>query len=117
MVHGYKKAKQVYRLGFRIFVYPTYSCSRCINAVDSAGRILRSGSLRGKLYRKALFSPEKIHIVFGRADSLRLEDGGRIVCIGRCSKAFAEKYGGNCLDACPPDIETVTEYLIRKVLS
>jgi uncharacterized protein (DUF362 family) len=117
-VRNFKKADPVYRLGRRILVYPTYSCSRCITAVDEAGKRIKKSPLRVRLYTKALFSLKRIHIVFGKADHLALDCvRDKVVCIGKCSKRFAEEHEANFLDGCPPITQEVEEHLKKNVLN
>ena len=111
-VNDFKKARNVYRFGFRFFAYPTYSCSGCIFAVDSAGRNLRNNPLKHwRVIFKSFFSLSPINIIFGKADHLKPVHNGKFICIGKCARQFARKHGVKFLDKCPPSIDETLSYI------
>lgn len=117
-IKDFKPAKKIYKYGLRINVYPTYSCSRCITAVNNAGRDFKSHFIKyNKFILKALFSKEKLFIVFGNADNLKIQEKGRFICIGHCSKKFAEKHNAVCLDKCPPSQEETREFIEKNTIN
>lgn len=115
LVNDYKQAKKVYKFGRRVYAYPTYACSRCIFAIDKAGKEFKKHPLKyWRFILKALFSRKPIYVIFGKADELSLDKEGEIICIGECAKNFAERYGVKCLDKCPPGVEETRNYLLGK---
>lgn len=116
LVNDFKKAEKVYRFGTRLFAYPTYSCSRCISAVNLAGREFKKHPFKyWRVIWKAIFSRKKINIVFGKADNLELDKNDKFICVGNCSKGFSEVYHADCLDKCPPGVEETRKYLVKKI--
>jgi uncharacterized protein (DUF362 family) len=120
LVNDFHKAKQREGFGKTVFAYPTYSCSRCIYAVNNAGKEFKKHPLKNwRFLLKALFSKNKTYIVFGHADQLQnpieVEAGTNIICVGACAKNFAEQYGLECLEKCPPTIAEVQALIKRKV--
>ncbi len=102
-------AERTLTKGQRLHVMPTTSCSRCITALDRAGREMRrstAGLL--KLARASLMSRETT-IIIGKP---RDEDvpRGRVICVGRCACAG---YDGEAerLHACPPAVSEVLGFL------
>lgn len=116
LVNNFKKAEKVYRFGTRIFAYPTYSCSRCITAVNSAGKEFKKHPFKyWRVLLKAFFSKRKINIVFGKADNLVVSNKDVNICIGNCTKNFAQSHDLNLVDKCPPSIEETREYIIKNL--
>jgi uncharacterized protein (DUF362 family) len=116
IVKDFKRANNVYRFGLRMFAYPTYSCSRCINAVNLAGREFKKHPLKyWRVIWKALFSKNKINIIFGRADELKTGKTDLNICVGNCARKFAEENNAHCLDRCPPGIREVREFIVKKI--
>lgn len=99
--------------GRRLHVLPTTSCSRCIIALDQAGREMRR-SLTGllKLGRASFVSGETTVIIGTprEGDSPR----GRVLCVGRCA---CEGYDGEAerLDACPPAVAAIRRFFEDKL--
>ena len=117
VIPDFRRADKVFNFGRQMRAYPTYSCSRCINVVNLAGREFKKHPFKyWRVIFKALFSREKINIIFGRADELDLNQNGKFVCVGNCAKNFSERYGVDCLDKCPPGIEEAREYIVKKVI-
>lgn len=115
-VEDFKRASKEYRFGGKICVYPTFSCSRCIHAVNNAGRKFKKNPFKyWKILFKAFFSSKKINVVFGRADLDEIKMDGEYICIGSCSSRFAQEKGVDCLDKCPPGVEETKKYLIDKL--
>jgi len=116
LVNDFKKAKKVYRFGTRIYAYPTYSCSRCITAVNSAGREFKRHPFKyWRVILKSIFSRRKINIIFGKADELKLSDKDINICIGNCTKKFASDNNLELVDKCPPSIEETREFIVEKI--
>ncbi len=112
----FKKASKVYRFGLRMFAFPTFSCSRCINAVNTAGKTFKKNPLKyNRVIWKSLFSRKKINVIFGKADELNLSKNDKFICIGSCSKKFATKYGTECLDKCPPRIDETRDFIVKNI--
>jgi len=115
-VQGFRKAKNIYQFGLRMFAYPTYSCSRCINAVNLAGREFKKHPLKyWRVIFKALFSRKKINIVFGRADEWKMPEEDIIICVGQCSAKFARAHKARYLDKCPPGIEETRNFIANNI--
>ncbi len=105
----FSPATAVMRIGPRLFVYPTTSCSRCITALIEAGRSMRnsvSGTARLAL---ASYVGRRKSIVIG---SPRPADtpSGRVLCIGQCA---SRGFTGDALrmNVCPPSVGQVERYL------
>lgn len=111
-VNNFKHAQKCHRFGLRLYAYPTYSCSRCIMAVNQAGKEFKKHPLRNwKVIAAAIFAWKKINIVFGRADDFPYNANEKYICIGNCTKGFADKHGLTCLDKHPPGIEETRKYI------
>lgn len=118
LVNDFHQASTRHAFGKTVFAYPTYSCSRCIYAVNNAGKQFKKNPFKyWRFIFKALFGKNKTYIVFGHADQMRqeieVEPGTDLICVGSCAKSFAEKYGIECLDKCPPTIEDVKNMLLK----
>jgi len=117
LVNDFQPAQQIYEFGKKIKAYPTYSCSRCITAVNKAGREFKEHPIKyWRILYKAFFSRENINIIFGRADKMDINPKGKIICIGQCSNKFAESIGKEGLIKCPPGVDEVREYLVKHIL-
>jgi len=115
-VNDFQKAVSAYKFGRKMFAYPTFSCSRCINAVNLSGREFKIHPLKYiKVILNSLFSFKKINIIFGHADLLDLDLEGKMICIGSCSKKFANQNNALLLDKCPPTIDEAKEFIVRNV--
>ncbi len=113
-IKKFKPADKVYKYGKNAAAYPTYSCSRCITAVNEFGHAIKKHPLKNWWFiKKALFGRQKINIVFGKADELELDKKDKNIFIGRCSANCAQKHGQKCLDKCPPSVKE-TEVFIRR---
>ena len=116
LVNDFKKASNVYRFGARFFAYPTYSCSRCISAVNFAGREFKKYPIKyWRVILKSIFSKKRVNIIFGKADDLKLNKNDKFICIGNCSKGFSDVFNVKCLDRCPPGVEETREHLIKNI--
>jgi hypothetical protein len=110
----FKLAMKFERFGKNFYAWPTYSCSRCITALNEFGRDIKKHPIKNiKFIKKAFVGNKKIHFVIGRADdlSLSIEKGDTIISIGNCSKNFSQKCGINCLDKCPPTVKETREWI------
>ena len=117
IVDEFDPASKVYKFGRQLRAYPTYSCSRCINVVNLAGKEFKKHPLKYfKVIFAAFFSKKTISIVFGKADKLKNNPGQTYICIGNCAKTFAQKNGYELLDQCPPGVEEAREYIINEIV-
>ena len=115
-INDFQKAVSAYKFGRKMFAYPTFSCSRCINAVNLSGREFKKHPLKYfNVIFKSLFSAKKLNIIFGHADLLDLNLDGKMICIGSCSKKFANQNNAVLLDKCPPSIEETKEFIVKNV--
>jgi uncharacterized protein (DUF362 family) len=116
-VVGFLHANKAFRFGRTVTAYPTYSCSRCICAVQHAGRSIRRHPLKhGRFLLKALLGTERTAVVFGRADKASIpiaDENRRLICIGSCAKVYAESHGVDCLDKCPPGLDEALRYITK----
>ena len=112
-VSDFKPAEKVYKFGFKVYAYPTKSCSRCINAVWQAGKSFKSHPIKYRRFMwKAFFSRNNIRIVFGKDDQIELDERDKMIFIGKCTKNLAQKYDKEFLEACPPKTNEVIDYII-----
>ena len=117
-VSDFKKAASVFRYGTKILAYPTRSCSRCIHAVNTAGRAFKKQPLAyWRVLLKCMFSRRRINIVFGNASNLKFNAQESLVCVGRCTRKIALRHGVAYLDKCPPGVDETREFIVSGILS
>ncbi|MDD5693576.1 MAG: DUF362 domain-containing protein [Patescibacteria group bacterium] len=110
----FNKAVKFKKIGNKIFVWPTTSCSRCITALNEAGKEFRRPNKIFKLFISGFFGKEK-HIIIGKGLPLKMPDNSKIICIGSCSGDLARKKSADCLKKCPPTVSEVKEYLTKQL--
>jgi uncharacterized protein (DUF362 family) len=109
---NFKIAAKVEKFGKNFYVWPTYSCSRCITALNESGKLMKKNPLKHwRLVAKAYLGNKKVNFVIGKADDLEIEKGEEIIAIGNCSKGFAGKCGVQCLDKCPPTVKETIDFI------
>ncbi len=109
---GFKKAHQYKKFGRNIYVWPTTACSRCITALNESGKKIKKNPFKySKFLRKAFLGDEKIHIIIGRAENLKIPEGEKCIVIGRCPKSFSQERGVKNLDRCPPTIKETLKFI------
>ncbi|MCX5886356.1 MAG: HAD-IB family phosphatase [Proteobacteria bacterium] len=110
-VKQFSPAAPFQKFGENTYVWPTMSCSRCITALNEAGKVIKAHPFQ---YRKFLarrfWGSKKVNIVMGNG-KVELLKGEKVVCIGHCTKDFAALSQVNCLDRCPPSVKETLEYL------
>ena len=93
------------------------ACSMCIDSFTGAVHLAVRRpkywfTLVPKLAYWGVF--RKLHIIQGKEAKLPAE-AGRVVCLGRCTRALAESEGLTHLAGCPPTPEEVAETLKREL--
>jgi uncharacterized protein (DUF362 family) len=106
-------ASRVYGFGRTVQAWPTYACSRCIYAVERAGRQIKKHPLKYWRFVLRAYFGRPLNIVFGRADQTVTEFTGETLCIGSCSKQFVGDNEHACLDKCPPSIEETLNFITQ----
>lgn len=95
-----------------IYAWPTTACSRCITAINECGKLLKKHPIRHrKLLTKIFLGKKKINVIIGKAQGLQFPKNEKIICIGRCTKEFADKNEKEYLNKCPPSIKDALEWL------
>lgn len=102
-------AERMLTKGWRLRVFPTTSCSRCITALNEAGREMARALPDALIFARAALLPRDTSIVIGSPRDGDLPKG-RVFCIGRCA---CEGYAGDAvrLPACPPSVSQVRAFL------
>jgi uncharacterized protein (DUF362 family) len=108
-IFNFAPASTIMRIGPRLSVYPTTSCSRCITALNEAGRSIRNSVSGAAWLVLASYLGRRKSIVIGNprpADA----PSGRVLCIGQCA---SRGFTGDALrmDVCPPTVGQVEKYL------
>lgn len=102
-------AERMLTKGWRLRVFPTTSCSRCITALNEAGKEMARTLPDAVVFARAAFLPRDTSIVIGAPRDIDLPKG-RVLCVGRCA---AEGYSGDAtrLPVCPPSVRQVRSFL------
>ncbi|OQB08351.1 MAG: hypothetical protein BWY18_00026 [Candidatus Cloacimonetes bacterium ADurb.Bin211] len=112
-IKDFRLASKKIRFGRMIYAFPNYSCSRCINAVNNAGKVLKKYPVK---YRRVLvqsiISRKPINIIFGSTSETGFNSKHTNILIGRCTRELASKLNTEYLDKCPPSQSDVVAYLI-----
>ncbi|HNV97274.1 MAG: DUF362 domain-containing protein [Patescibacteria group bacterium] len=112
----YKKPDLFMRFGKKIFFWPTTSCSLCHEVMRLLKKKLKSNLLLGlKFYYYAYFSKKRINIILGRCEFMEYFVNDKNICIGICTRNYAEKNNLNCLIGCPPQIENVINFIFKEL--
>ncbi len=112
-VPDFLPASPVYGFGRTVRAWPTYACSRCIYAVERAGRKIKKQPLKYWRFVLRAYFGKPLNIVFGRADQAAEEFSGDTIYVGSCSKEFSQNNRNACLDKCPPTIEETLSFIIQ----
>ena len=115
VISDFKMASKVFKYGRMMRAYPGFSCSRCINAVNNAGKEFKKHPFKyRRVLLKSIFSKYPINIIFGSPDGSTFEKGLNIY-IGECAKASAAVMRSDCLDKCTPKQSDVIEFIMNNV--
>ena len=100
--------------GKKLYIWPTSACSKCIVALDSAGReIQRKFVYRVSLFARAYLS--RTDVVFGNCQALEASRMGKCVGIGDCAEEWCKSNNVDHLKGCPPSLRDVEDYLSTKL--
>lgn len=112
----YKKSNLFMKFGRKIFFWPTTSCSLCHEVMRFLKNKLKSNPLLGiKFYYYAYFSKKRINIILGKCEFMEYFVNDKNICIGVCTKNYAEKNKLNYVNGCPPNIDKVIEYIFKEL--
>lgn len=112
----FRLALKYEKFGKNIYAWPTTACSRCITAINESGKIIKKHPLRHlEVVKKIFLGNKRINVVIGKADNLVLPKGEKIICIGNCTKRFAEKNGLKTIDKCPPTVKEALEHIKKEI--
>lgn len=106
----FRPAERYVLVGRKLRVWPTSNCSRCMVAIDEAGKEIR-GKIRYflKLFKRSyLFRTD---IIFGNCEGLDASLMDKAIGIGRCSENFCNSNNIEYLDRCPPTAREVVDFL------
>ncbi len=99
-----------------INAWPTTACSRCITAINESGKLMKKHPIKHfRIITKIFIGKNKYNVVIGKAEGLNLPKNEKIICIGQCTKEFADKNCLKCLNKCPPTVAETLEYLKKEV--
>jgi len=102
-------AQRMLTKGLQLWVFPTTSCSRCITALNEAGKEMARALPDALVFARAALLPRDTSIVIGKPREGDLPRG-RVYCIGKCA---CEGYTGEAarLSVCPPSVSQVRSFL------
>lgn len=113
---SFKKASTCMRFGRKIFFWPTTSCSLCHEVMRGIKKRLKKDVILGfKFYFYSFFSSRKINIIIGRCENLPYMKDDINICIGVCTKWFADEHNLDFIPGCPPSPDKVLDYIFKKI--
>ncbi len=114
VVTDYLPASLFIGSGRTVRAWPTYACSRCNFVVERAGLEIKRYPFKYWRFILRTYFGRPLNIIMGRADQASFyrndTQKDQSICIGSCTRPFAQKHGYNCLDKCPPTIDETLDY-------
>ena len=115
-LHDFKKPGDHMRFGRKIYFWPTTSCSLCHEVMRDIKKSLKKDIRLGlRFYYHAYFSKKKINIILGRCENMEYFKDDINICIGICTKWFADEHGIDFILGCPPSAEKVVDFMFNKI--
>jgi uncharacterized protein (DUF362 family) len=114
-IKDFKKPDTYMKLGRQLYFWPTTSCSLCHEVMRDMKKKLKKDFIFGlKFYYYAIFSKKRINIIIGRCENMEYFKNDINVCIGICTKWFAEENNIEFLMGCPPSADKVIDFVFKK---